>query len=379
MNISLYDLNKNQTNILKAIAITLIVFHNFLHMVSISGANEMSLDPDRIFRFFDVFSTFNKTSIFLYFREIMSYIGWAGVPIFVFISGFGLTKTFIKKEPSNYISYLFPRIKKLYFLFIFGYLIFFVMLIISLGADFNKYDYIRFVILSLLVMPIKNYNLDIAYRYIGPGWYFCLATQLYLLFPFLFKYSKKYKLKGCLTLLAISYVIIYITTPIANKFGYPIYANFIGHLPEFIFGIMLAMYKSVKITWKIILPTVILFILANFYDVFFPFTFITFTILLLVVTYPIYAKISPSNVIYKTLVFIGKISMFMFIINAPIRNLYTLRLVDDHGVKEQVIMSFIHFAIVILASYLASIIYKQIGDRYDYLKNKILAKKNNPA
>ena len=379
MKISLYDLNKDQTNILKAIAITLIVFHNFLHLIAFVGENEMWLDPDRIFRLFDIISNPENRSISLYIRELASYIGWAGVPIFVFISGFGLTKTFIRKEPSGYIKYLVPRLKKLYLLFLFAYIIYFFMLIIALGEEFNKYDYIRFTILSLLAMPIKNYNLHIAFLYIGPGWYFCLASQLYILFPLLFKYSKKYKLQGCLILLAIAYILIYITIPIANKFGYPIYANFIGHLPEFILGIMLAMYKEIKITWKTVLAATILFALANFYQTFYPFTFISFSILLITITYPIYSKISPANFGYKTLVFIGKISMFMFVINAPIRNLYTLRMAEGQEPSIQIAISVLHFIIVVTASYLLSIIYNKTGEGFDYLKRKLLSLKNRTS
>lgn len=64
-------------------------------------------------------------------------------------------------------------------------------------------------------------------------------------------------------MLIFSYVVIYALFPLTEKLNIPLFGNFPGHIPEFLLGIGLAMFKDIKVNGKILLISIIIFILSN--------------------------------------------------------------------------------------------------------------------
>ena len=89
MRIERNILSKENSLVLRGMAIMAIMLHNFLHnpKLGFSLENEMSFSEERARHFFTQLSygTFN-----LY--DWLSFLGWTGVVVFVFLTGYGIAK-----------------------------------------------------------------------------------------------------------------------------------------------------------------------------------------------------------------------------------------------------------------------------------------------
>ena len=331
---------------MKAFAIIAICFHNFFHLRNSVGENEMEFDPERIFNLFH-FMTENPTLII---DALFSYFGHYGVQLFIFISGYGLTKQFLLKGIPTYKSYITRRVVKLYSLLIFG-----IIACLFLYTD-NLYVYFKYIVFLNLTM-LKTVSFKYIFFGIGPWWYFCLALQLYILFPFLYKIIAKNEKKGLYISLIISYACIYFCLPVAEKFNFPVFGNCIGHLPEFLFGIAVAAIKDFKIRTVTVALSVMVFIASNFSVYIFPFSFLTVTILLVFLIYKL-IKYFPQKMT-AALVFLGKISMFVFVINGPLRQISYNLFLSELSMNTQ-LASVFHFCFVLVVAYIMYFIYNKI-------------------
>lgn len=117
------------------------------------------------------------------------------------------------------------------------------------------------------------------------------------------------------------------------------------------------MFKEFRINNKVLFVALSLFVLSNFYSSFFPLLFLCAIILILFLSYPIYN--SSSAVVIKPLLSIGQISMFMFILNGPLRA-YTIGNGMDKSSLESLVSGLLHVCLTILLSYILSVIYKKL-------------------
>ncbi len=345
-SLGFYSLDKNQTNIIKGLAIFMIVFHNFLHLRIPLGENELILDPHRIFKACNMI----LASPNAFFIVVFTYLGHYGVQLFIFISGYGLAKQYASKKTISYKNYLIPKLLKIYSLLILGIVVVcLIQYLTNVPLSWIK----SFVISSLLMF--NNFNYDRIFLFIGPWWYFSLAIQLYLVFPVLFKVIDKYAVKGYIALTVVSYILIYSLWGICEQLRIPIFGNFIGHLPEFLLGIILAVSPKLKISWPIVLLALVVFLLGNLYQAFFPFTFLSITILMLVCFYWIYQH--TNTILTKGLAWLGGISMFVFVINGPLRTFKFLE--EGQSSLKMYLGAIIHFIMVLIVSWIMSVIYKK--------------------
>ncbi len=86
-------LTPKQSWFLKGLAIFCILSHNFFHLFPpITFQNEMAFEAQNFARFLQDFSWKNVLNCFF------SFFGFYGVYIFIFLSGYGLTKSFVAKK-----------------------------------------------------------------------------------------------------------------------------------------------------------------------------------------------------------------------------------------------------------------------------------------
>lgn len=324
----------------------MIVFHNFLHLTISLGENELVLDPQRIFKAWSIFIDSPQSLLTVLF----SYLGHYGVQLFVFISGYGLAKQYASKKTVSYKNYLVPKLLKIYSLLIFSIII---VCLILLWVNYPLSWIKSFVVSSLLMF--NNLSYDRIFYFVGAWWYFSLAIQLYIIFPPLFKIIDKYSIKGYIGLTIVSYILIYSLWGLCEELRIPIFGNFLGHLPEFLFGIVLALSPKLKISWPMVLLALIVFLLGNFYEAFFPFTFLTVTVLMLACFYWFYQH--TNNIISKGFAWLGGISMFVFVINGPLRIFSILH--ENRSALMVFTALMVHFILVLIVSWLMSIIYKK--------------------
>ncbi len=352
MKISIYDLSRNQITILKGLGMIIIVLHNFLHWTNKIGENEFSFDPGRIFRFIDAVIHYDA---WLIIGGSFSFWGFLCIEVFIFASAYGLTKQFLKKKPASYKSYILPKLIKIYGLIIIGLVCYFMLMYRFNPATTDRFP--EFVISSLLLYNNFSFDIIFSYPYIGPWWYFSFIIQLYLIFPLLYFIIDKYKKRGLYIMFAVSCILIYALLPVCNKLNIPLFANFIGHLPEFILAIGFAMYKDWYIDYKTVLPALCIFILSWFSEYFFPLSFVSATILIIYFCHPIYN--CSWKIIQKPLLFVGGISMFMFLINGPLRA-YSLRYMYGKEQPEILLLTLIHLLTTIVISFVISIFYNNM-------------------
>lgn len=330
---------------LKGIAIFMIVLHNYFHWIPGYGVeNEFNIELAHthtyLSRQFDGFFAFIKWNF--------SFWGHLGVVLFVFCSGYGLTKRNLAK-PEPYFTYLYKRLSKLYLLLLTGMLV-----VVSLRLlNFRYLTPFPEFVLQFLKRASGIANLKDAWylSFSGPFWYFALAVQLYLIFPLLYRFVLNRKpvysiLLGMLVVLANTCLY-----PVARAAGMPLFANFPGHLPEFLLGILLA---SGKLKYRFgllsLLPALALLIAAQFSVYLFPFSAIAATVAALSLFELLkgHIKIKSLAVLLR---FTGTISMSLFIVNGVFRELKWFRDSDNNLVDQRI---FIYLPLLFIFSFIVN-------------------------
>lgn len=167
-------LTRDNSLILRGVAILFIVLHNFLHFgcFGFTGENEMSFSSEKAIGFYN--AVFNGSNVL---GEFISHLGWIGVPVFVFLTGYGVTLASPQKiKPINYIKRNYLKL---------------MVLMLPAVLFFAAYDIYsgeiwpgllkRFSYLTMLV------NFVYPFVKCSPGvyWYFGLTFQFYLIWALL--------------------------------------------------------------------------------------------------------------------------------------------------------------------------------------------------
>lgn len=305
-------LTKDQSLLLKGFAIFCILSHNFFHLFPpITFQNEMSFNAEYFSQFLQDFNWQNTINCFF------SFFGFYGVYIFIFLSGYGLTKKFQQFSSSSFY-FIFKQILKIYKLLLFS-----IIAYLCFSPEIKLKGLLYVLTLS------ANFDAVTLYAACGPWWFFALIIQLYILFLFLYKIISK-------DAFHIVYILFfYLITAIAwnNCIGKTtlLFANALGHLPEFCFGIFVACYEE-KLSFinskKFNIAALLLSLLVIFLGQLNFFAFIlsfTFSALLFLSAY----KLFPSQ--NKFWIFIGKISPFLFGINGFFYREYFISLAENNS------------------------------------------------
>lgn len=336
-------LSKKNTTFFKGIAILLIVFHNYFHFRTGFGLeNEENFNAKNIHLFIEYFKSFNLSN---WNAAIFGFLGHYGVQIFIFLSAYGLTIQYEKKNTSTF-KFIFNRLKKIYFLLFFG-IAFCVFLFWLQGNPMSLYDIAKKTF--LLSTTISNFTTWYLYRmFAGPFWFFGLVIQLYILFPLFFRWISSLNRKNIWIPFVLSYLLIFPLHYLTANNHFSLFGNIFGHLPEVFLGISMAFFKIPNFSKSTLLVALPLFILSQFFDFFFPFSFLTITILLIYFFNLLESK--SNNTIQKIILFTGKISMILFIVNGGFR-FYIVT--DNYSLKQ-----FLYYLpLLFIVSYILFLIY----------------------
>lgn len=350
---------RDDTNVIKGVAILSIILHNLLHWISPSpGENEFDFYRDRVNNFIDGIINCPLESINL----IISYFGHYGVQLFVFVSGMGLAYSMCKK-PRTWGNFMIDRIKKLYPLLLTGILFFVLAKVLIYNVLLSSYDN-REIGLKLLflhtLLPDSGLSVN------GPWWFFALIIQLYVLFPFMFELIRKYNLKALILLCLFSYTCIYLSQYVVNinKNVY-LLQNAPGHIPEFALGIWFALNKDRKVNNIFGFLAVIVFVLGNFYKMFFPFTFLSFTFMMVWLFNSALKNENRNGVVKRLFIYYGSISMVVFAIHGCFRTPF-VELANNLGTFDGKLLSaFLFVVLITLLSLPAKKIYYYLVSLFD--------------
>jgi peptidoglycan/LPS O-acetylase OafA/YrhL len=343
-----FSITKQQTNLLKGSGILLIVLHNYFHWIPpFTGENEFIFNAN--------FTNNTIQGLLNNFSEIpnilFSFFGHYGVQLFIFISGYGLAKSFSKSE-KGYLQFLKQRGSKIYPAFVIGIIVL-VLYTLVVYATIPSFSWFAKIGLKLAMVHtlIPRQALSIN----GPWWFYGLIFQLYIIFIPLLVILKKWRWKGFLAVIAISYSIVFLTyKPLLNEDVY-IMANAPGHIPEFALGVLLAIVADFRIRLWHILCAILLFIIGNFYFMFFPFTFIAIAYLLILTIVTLF---KTQSYLSKFIQFYGELSMFLFAIHAFFRKPYFVdTALATSSATEKLAIGMLYLLTVTIVSFICKELY----------------------
>lgn len=328
MKLNLTELSKDQCTIMRGGAILCIIIHNFIHL-SFTGfvaENESTWFQDRLEAFNQHVMTLNPMII----GDLLSYLGFYGVPVFAFITGYGLVCKYENNSNSKYTNdlksipfktYLWNCLCKFWNLMIPAFLVFIIL------DTAMKHD--RLSLLGIITQ-LTFTNDFIYYKglvFPGPFWYFGFTIQLYILYYYaIYKKSNYHLILWALISFITQAIVLYYLDDYGSQ-DILIYVrhNAIGWLPCFLLGNWWARKRTQQ---NVSIPTSLLILLLS--CLLFAFSiqgkYLWLASPLLAIIISIYFSIgitSCNNFISKTFLWLGKYSAFLFVTH-PIMRLFSI-------------------------------------------------------
>ena len=220
------ELSKEQGQHIKGIAILMIIIHNYVDILLGINSNEMSYSENATAHFLD--HLFTADAIWY----IFSFAGWIGVPLFFFLSGYGLTKKYSSGNTLKPGTYITDHVVKLLKLLVPIFLIYLCFYRTNLKSAIA---HLTFTI-NLLSYGKNGYYLD-------PGvyWFFGAILQFYLLFILLRKMKTQWLWVLCVAFVAFHYFILYGVEPETMTW---MRHNFLGWGATFTLGMIAARSRT---------------------------------------------------------------------------------------------------------------------------------------
>ncbi|MDO4159875.1 MAG: acyltransferase family protein [Prevotellaceae bacterium] len=234
-----------ESKALRGIAILGIILHNYCHFLRFAvKENEYTFTAAKPRQFLEKLTSLNP-DLFVHF---FSFLGHYGVPVFLFISGFGLVYKYEqhteKRTPAlPFIGFHYAKLLRLMFL---GYIGFAVVSYLHPHGyhGYNLERVIAQLIMYINLLPDPDHIIKP-----GPYWFFGLMLQLYIVYRlFLYKTKSLYTI----ILIAVCWIIQAIFTPDNDPGGEAlnrIRYNFIGGMLPFGMGILYARYGRCLDRW----------------------------------------------------------------------------------------------------------------------------------
>lgn len=230
-------LSRDNSMILRGVAIMFIMLHNFLHVsqFGFSGENEMSFSAEKASDFFYVISNGLGANLL---GEFLSHLGWIGVPVFVFLTGYGvaLKSPIVKKDRLTYIKRNYLKLLAL----MLPAVLFFAGIDIFKGDIWpgllKRFSYLAMV--TNFAYPFLNCN---------PGvyWYFGLTFQFYLLWAI---FGKRLNGRNLLIWSIVLLGALYGISALCSSEVMSIFRHcFTGWFPIFALGVWLGKMKNDEI------------------------------------------------------------------------------------------------------------------------------------
>ena len=250
------------------------------------------------------------------FHPIASFFGHYGVHIFLFMSGYGLTKKalgYVQKHGG--ISWLdlwkvsLNQIAKIVSLTLVGVSILCLYKYIAWGTLPNVEFFTKYLVFLTFTENLRPG--DFGY-FVTVWWFMALIVQFYLLFPIIFKGLSRHAYLTLFVGVLCQLLAVALYQPLLDEHVL-VYATPIGHMVLFMLGGYLAMGRCLS-RW-IVLPLVVVLPLTFVDPDFFHLSFVAVTVFLML-TYGLFRERLIAS---KTLLWIGGMSMFIYIVHGDLR------------------------------------------------------------
>ena len=227
-------LSRNECNAMRGIAILGIFLHNYCHWLgTIVKENEYQFMQYNVSRLVEIFT---HPDIRLP-MHLVSFFGHYGVPVFLFLSAYGLYMKYEKGDVGiGKASFIGTHFRKLFRMMIIGFALFTAIDAITPGAHHYKLtDIVAQLALVNNLLPTPDKII-----WPGPYWFFGLMLQLYVVYR-LFLFRRHW----CITLILMTLCTLLqmCCAPegeTLNRLRY----NFIGGMLPFGMGLLYARYAD---------------------------------------------------------------------------------------------------------------------------------------
>ncbi len=297
---------------MRGIAIAFIVLHNLLHILLPTIENEFVFNIERSNTFAKVASGFSPTL----WQDIFSFLGWYGVTVFLFLSGYGLTLKygFSTDQPFKAKTFVWKHLKRVFLLMILPYILFAI-------KDLQDAHYLQVFLQLTLLSNIFNPN-DI---YPGIFWFFGLIAQLYLLFAIIRNLRNKDSRSIVLVSISALSIILMFFIPGDSETMNHIRHNFIGWLLPFSMGVWFAGQQTLNklfdsywknTIWVIVCGSLVVISNFNYY------MWCISPVFAIMASIGLTKILTRYNKIDKGCIWLGALSSFLFAVHPTARILY---------------------------------------------------------
>lgn len=222
-------ITKTEGTALRAIAIIGIILHNYCHWLGFAvKENEYTFDIDKSREMLRVITIIDEKWLI----HMLSFWGHYGVPVFLFLSGYGLMLKYNSSAPFTLKTSTFIKLHflKLFRMMIVGFTSFILIDAITPGRHhYHTIDILGQIFMFNNVLPQPD---DVIWP--GPYWFFGLMMQLYILYQVLLKHCNTAVLSSLVVICFLLQVVCSPTGDILNSLRY----NFVGGLLPFVLGML---------------------------------------------------------------------------------------------------------------------------------------------
>ena len=298
-----------ECTVIRGIAILGIMLHNYCHWLpNIVRENEYTYNEANVKGFWFYITQLNE----MFFVHFTSFFGHYGVPLFVFLSAYGLEKKYAFTNKTVGLGvFMLKHYVKLLVMLIVGLIPFAVIeVVLNNNTNYILHGAVRLITMS---RNISAHPEDVIYP--GPYWFFGLMLQLYFIYK-LFIYKRHWGFIVGLIVICMAVQAYFLQDTFRlNIIRY----NSLGSLLPFGLGALYARYtpqlNSLQ-TWGVCLLSAMAIIVGSIWAetwLFVPIFVCTFGVSLV--------KILPSFV-NKFFAFIGGISAALFVIHPSLRSIF---------------------------------------------------------
>ena len=356
------NLSPKDCDAMKVFSILCIILHNILHCVY-TQENEFTFN---IAKFLELksFIAINSETIFSY----ISFWGWYGVPVFIFLSGYGLNQKYASatSAPISGGKFLLAHFLKLWCLLMPAYTVYLIII-----ACNGSTIWIR----PAMAQSTMLINLLYSPTVIKPGvyWYFGLTLQLYAIY-YWFCHKKNILYPIILAIMSIALMSVFI----GIEGGDSLYLSYVRHncvgwFMPFVMGIMYSRYaKNIPkrfifsmLTGSCLLLGVLLLWYCN-YNVYTWLLTPLFSVI--VIATIIKLLFIYVHFLYECFTWLGHISSFLFVVHPLIRELVLT--IDDTSISLSSLSLYLTLSIIFSIIYKP--IYTSMYGRINELTNRIL-------
>lgn len=250
-------LTREQCTVLKGFAILLIMLHNMCHLFpGIIAENEFSFDPDRSKAFFSYVAHPDAD----WPLQLLSYLGHYGMPVFIFLSAYGLVKKYenLRRPPVSGIKFIASHYWKIFLMCLTGIVLVHLVTVAGAPFDFNgitdwQTNDVSFAFPAQWVLEQLSLTINFLLPFsqgrfaVGPYWYLGFVLQLYILYR-VFLYTRDHDSRlskwGPVIFVVFAVIIMYFGQYAVNSrcLMYLRY-NFFGGAIPFGMGLLVARYE----------------------------------------------------------------------------------------------------------------------------------------